>query len=381
VPVEVIATSRQPIAAYFETNGVLEAENEVDLVARLAGPILELLTEEGQGVSRGQLLARVDGREIEARLSASRIKLDESQLSFDRIKALHAQELVSRESFDLALSRLEGARAEVEELQIQLSYTEVRAPFGGLIVNRYIKLAQTVSVNTPLFRLSDFNPLLCPIRVPERELARLHRGQRAELTIEAFRDTRFPAEVLRLSPVVDAATGTVKVTLQVRTTGQRGIRLRPGMFASVFLEMERRQDALVIPKAALTLDSLGDSIFVVRDGVARRQDLTLGFLSDDLVEVKEGLAVGDVVVVVGQDGLSDGTPIEILTGSGAVVSKEAGSEGRRGPGGAAARAGSGPMTEERLVAIKERMRQRGLSEAQIEERLQAMRRRAGASDS
>jgi membrane fusion protein (multidrug efflux system) len=165
-----------------------------------------------------------------------------------------------------------------------------------------------VSVNTPLYRLSDFEPLLAPVQVPERELSRLHLRQRAYLTVEPYPGERVDASMLRISPVVEAATGTIKVTLQV---APRDL-LRPGMFARVYIETESRDDALVIPKSALSLEIIGDTVFVAADGIAARREVELGFEEGDFVEVSSGVEEGDAVVVVGQDGLSDGTPIRIL---------------------------------------------------------------------
>jgi RND family efflux transporter MFP subunit len=120
-------------------------------------------------------------------------------------------------------------------------------------------------------------------------------------------------------PVVDAATGTIRVTLDVDGRD----RLRPGMFARVYLETATRPDALVIPRAALSLESIGDTVYVAEEGVARRREVVLGFEERDRVEVRSGVEAGERVVVVGQDGLSDGTPIQVLRGPGQVL---------RGPG-------------------------------------------------
>lgn len=372
VPVEVAAATRQPIALYLESQGTLEAENEVDIVARTTGPVIELSAEEGMSVKRGQRLARIDDSELRAQLSVARVRVEEAKRTYERTKALHGNELLSQESLDQARSSLESAEGELEGIQVLIGYTEITAPFDGLIVNRYVRFAQNVSVGTPLFRISDFDPLLCRIQVPERELPRLHVGQPAELGLEAWSDQRFKAEVLRVSPVVDAATGTVRVTLEVNGEG----KLRPGMFADVHLEMERRPEALVIPKKALALDSLGDTVFVAEDGVARRRNLEIGFRNDELLEVLSGVKEGERVVVVGQDGLSEGTPIAVRDPATDGAQPTAGplpDRGPRGPGGPPFDLES--MTPEQLEGIKARMRDRGLSEAQIEERLKAMRER------
>lgn len=307
VPVEVTAVERRDIASYIETNGTLEAEAEVDIVARTSGPIVELAAEENMAVRQGQLLARIDPAEIRARLEIARVSLAEAEAAFARAEALQRASLLSSEEFEQVRSRLESARAEALGNEIQLGYTEIRAPFAGLIVRRYVKFAETVAASQPLFRLSDFDPLLCPIQIPERELGRLAGGQKAYVTVDAWDGERFGARVLRVSPVVEAATGTVKVTLEVESRGE----LRPGMFASVFLQTDTHEGVLAIPRSALALDSIGDAVFLARDGTAQRREVRLGVREGALVEVVSGLDEGDLVVTVGQDSLSDGTPIEL----------------------------------------------------------------------
>ncbi len=405
VPVEVAAVERRAISSYIETNGTLEAENEVDLVARISGPIVELNVEEGRKVGKGEVLARIDDRELNARAEVSRASLAEAKQAWERAKNLLDSALISPQAWEQAVTRHDTAQAQYEEDLIQLGYTKIRAPFGALVVVRYVNFAEHVAVNTPLFRVSDFEPLLCPIQVPEKDLVKLEVGQGAYLTLEAWPERRFAARVERIRPVVDAATGTVRVTLEVATEGV----LRPGMFARVFVETERRDDALVIPKAALSLESIGDVVYVAEGGAASRREVTLGFREGDFVEVTAGLAEGEPVVVVGQDGLADGTPVQPLGEAPAAAAGER----RRGPpsgeapgpgarpggagGGEDRTGGPGPpgpgvgerppggrrfdpseMTPERLEMIRERMRQRGLSEEEIEERLKRMRERGPA---
>jgi membrane fusion protein (multidrug efflux system) len=386
IPVEVATAERRDMSAYIETNGTLEAENEVDIVARTSGPIVELLVEEGMSVRKDQLLARLEQDEIRAQLEISRVDLNETRLAYERAQQLQQNDLISAEEYEQALAAYDSARAQYEGNTILLGYTEIKAPFTGLIVARYVDFAQQLSVNTPLFRISDFTPLLCPIQVPERDLAKLRSGQPAYLTVEPFPGERFEAAVLRISPVVDAATGTIKVTLEVDARG----KLRPGMFARVFLETATREDTLVIPKTALSLESIGDTIYVATgEGTASRREVRLGFQQGDFVEVLAGLSENEAVVIVGQDGLSDGTPIQILRQDGASVQREArtASAGQEAEGtppgvGGGGRPGGPPdfstMTPERLEQIKERMRARGMSEEQIEERIRRFREGAPA---
>jgi hypothetical protein len=194
--------------------------------------------------------------------------------------------------------------------------------------------------------------------------------------------------------VVESATGTVKVTLEVETRG----RLRPGMFASVYLETDRHADALVIPKRSLVLESIGDAVYIKDGDVARRREVRLGFDEGDHVEVVAGLEQGQEVVILGQDSLSDGTPVYVLepgalpaagatrTAGGippsggapsAAAPGRSGFAGGEGAGGAPPPFDPAKMTPEMIETMKERMRARGLTDAQIEQRIEAMKRGEG----
>lgn len=383
VPVEVALVERGAVSSFLETNGTLEAENDVRIVARIAGPIVELVAEEGMRLETGDVMLEIDPTEALAQLEIAKVALKDATRAHARARAARESEIISQEVYDEALAQLETAQAQVTNAEINYSYTTVTAPFDGIVVERYVKLAETVTVNQELFRFSEFDPLLVKIQVPEKEFSRLEKGQTAYLNVEAWPDERFEARVLRISPVVDATTGTIRVTLEVRARG----KLSPGMFARVFLVTDRHENAVVMPKRALSIESLSDTVFVVGDGgQAVRRNVELGYEEEDVVEVLSGLEVGERVIVVGQDGLTDGTPIQVLKGPGA---DEAGSPARAGGFERPPTGGNGPetgaggppggridlseATPEQLERIKERMRDRGMSEAQIERTLERRR--------
>ncbi|MYA08080.1 MAG: efflux RND transporter periplasmic adaptor subunit [Holophagales bacterium] len=423
IPVRVTSVVRRDIADYLETNGALEAENEVDIVARTTGPIVELNVEEGDFVRAGQVLARIDAAEIEAQLGIARVNLAEAELAWNRAQDSFQAEVVSQEAYDLARSNFDSAAAQIVGTEILLDYTVIRAPFDGLIIERVIRNAEHVSTNARLFRISDFDPLLCPIQLPEKDLPRLKLDQPGYLTVEAYPGLRFPARVLRISPVVDAATGTVKVTLEVQAQG----RLRPGMFASAFVETDVHENAIVVPKQALVLESTSDTVYVAMDdgeggAVAQRRELELGYEESDSLEVLSGLSEGEDVVILGQDNLSDQTPISVAeregpaaapgmftavpatdggrstqvaasqatpAAAGAPAAEQAtpqprrpagpgfGAPGQGGPGGFRGGPAGGfdpsQLTPERLEMMRARMKERGMSDEQIDQMMERIR--------
>jgi membrane fusion protein (multidrug efflux system) len=359
VPVQVAAVPRQSISQYLETNGTLEAENEVDIVARTTGPVVEINTEEGRLIRAGQVIARIDEREARNQVTIAIVARDEAQLAFDRTKSSWDEGLVSREALDNAFSQLNAAEAQLDSAEIQLAYTRITAPFDALVVTRNVKLAQYVTPGTTLFRISDFTPLLCRIEVPEKDFPRIQIGQAAYLRVEAYPDEQFSAMVVRLRPTVDAATGTFTATLEVDGSG----KLRPGMFASVYLQTDTHDDAIVIPRSALVLDSLGDTVYVKSDDEAERREVRLGLRSENLIEVLEGLSEGELLIVVGQDGLADGTPVTVIGDEPAAPA-------------ATTDPASGPPPEA-IERMRQRMKERGLSDEEIEQRLQQIREGGG----
>ncbi len=387
VPVEVVEIAPGAISAWIETNGALEAEREVDIVARIGGPITRILTEEGRTVTEGEMLALIDDTEARAQVEIARVALTQAEVAHDRAKASFEQQVVSQEVYDSALSAFESARAQLEGNQIQYGYTRIEAPFDGLIVERAIKFGETVTAGQRVFRISDFDPLLCNIAVPERDLTRVSPGQIARIRVEAFPGEEFEGRVLRVSPVVDPATGTIRVTLEVNRQG----RLSPGMFANVRLVTDVRENALIMPRRALSLESLADTVFVVEEGLAVRRTVTLGYDEEDRVEVTEGLQAGDRVIVIGQDGLTDATPVQILAGPGAADApaprperapnrreavaeeRETSEEPTETPSTPPeSPAPPPPASPEEREAEMQRMRDRGMTEEQIRRRLASL---------
>lgn len=365
VPVEVASIDRRSVSSFLETNGSLEAENDVKIVARIQGAVVELAAEEGMRLKKGALMLRINEAETRAQVEIAQVAVNEATRSHQRAKAARDNEIISQEVYDTALAQLESARAQLTNAEIDYSYTNVTAPFDGIVVERLVKLAENVTANQELFRFSEFDPLLCKIQIPEKELSRLKKGQTAYVNVEAWPDERFEASVLRISPVVDAATGTIRVTLQVWARG----KLSPGMFARVFLVTDTHEDAIVMPKRALSVESLSDTVFVVNaENQAERRPLQLGYEETDVVEVLSGLTVGERVIVVGQDGLTDGTPIQVLKGPGAdEVAPPARPETRERP--PTANVDLSNATPEQLERIKQRMRERGMTDEQVERAL------------
>jgi len=310
IPVEVTAPVRGEMLAMYSGTATLEAEADAEVLAKVGGEVRRLYVEEGDRVKAGQVLAQLDDRQLRLQAAQTRAALAKSERDFKRQLELHDKGLVSAGAFEGLKYDLDNQRAADDLASLNLSYSEIRAPFAGIVSARHIKVGQEIAIGSKLFRITDPTPLKASVYVPERELARLKPGQSANIAVDALAGRTFPAVVKLVSPTVDAATATFKVTLEVDDPAGE---LKPGMFSRVGIVFERRADTLTIPRVAL-IDSDGSAnIFVVAGGKAVQRAIKTGLSNAGKVEVTEGLAGGEQVVVVGQNGLKDGNPVRVVS--------------------------------------------------------------------
>jgi membrane fusion protein, multidrug efflux system len=310
IPVEVAKPVRGEMLAMYSGTATLEAEADAEIIAKVGGEVRQILVEEGDRVRAGQVLARLDDRQLRLQAAQTRAALAKAERDFNRQVELNKKGLVSTGAFESLKYDLDNQRAADDLAQLNLSYSAIRAPFAGIVAERHVKLGKELAVGSPVFRVTDPMPLKASVFVPERELARLKPGQPASVVADALAGRSFPAHVKLVSPMVDAATATFKVTLEVEDP--KG-DLKPGMFARVGIVFERRADTLTIPRIAL-LDSDGSSnVFVVSSGKAEQRAIKTGLANSGRVEVTEGLEGAEQVVVVGQNGLKDGNPVRVVT--------------------------------------------------------------------
>jgi membrane fusion protein (multidrug efflux system) len=310
IPVEVARPVRGEMLAMYSGTATLEAEADAEIIAKVGGEVRQIFVEEGDRVRAGQVLAQLDDRQLRLQAAQTRAALAKAERDFNRQVELNAKGLVSAGAFENLKYDLDNHRAAHDLAQLNLSYSAIRAPFAGVVAERHVKLGKELAVGSPVFRVTDPTPLKASVFVPERELARLKPGQPANVAADALAGRSFPAHVKLVSPMVDAATATFKVTLEV--DDPKG-DLKPGMFARVGIVFERRADTLTIPRIAL-LDSDGSSnVFVVNSGKAEQRAIKTGLANAGRVEVIQGLEGAEQVVVVGQNGLKDGNPVRVVT--------------------------------------------------------------------
>ena len=309
IPVETSAATRADIYAMYSGTAPIEADAEAGVIAKVAGEVREILVEEGDEVRSRQILARLDGDRLRLELMQSEANLRKAQRDYQRNMDLKDRSLISTGDFEKLKYEMQALEAAYNIAKLELSYTDIRAPITGVISQRFVKVGNTIDVNDVTFRVTSFEPLIVYLHVPEREYRRIGKGQTAVIEVDALQGSEFEATVARISPVVDPATGTFKITVEVSDPTRR---LKPGMFGRVNIVYDMHAQALQVPRSAI-IDEAGEtSVFIVEDAKAVRRTITTGYSNNGHIEVLDGLTGSEKIVVVGQAGLREGSKVSII---------------------------------------------------------------------
>lgn len=309
VPVTVAAAASAPISSYISSTANVVAENEVKIVAEADGRVAQLLVEEGDYVGQGQTLATLVRGDAEMLRDKARVRASNARIAYNRARDLNTKQLMAQGDFEKIVMEKDVAEAELAEAEWRLGKTTIRAPFAGRVTERVISQGQHVKPGESLFTLTDYDPLIARIFLPERDVIALEVGRDVRMTLRAAREISFRGRIRQISPVVDRATGTVKVTVEAV---EPPAAVRPGAFVTVDIVRETKTNATRIPREAVIRELQEAHVFVVEGSVAKRRDLTLGLEEGDYVEALSGVKPGDQIIVAGQGALRDGSAVKVL---------------------------------------------------------------------
>lgn len=316
VPVEAAKVALGAIDAAYRGTATLEAEEEATVMAKTAGVIQQILVEEGQRVHAGQVLARLETERLKFEMARAKAEADKAQENFARNTRIFEKNLVSKELYDQSRFALDSARAASDLARLTLQESEIASPISGMVSARFIKVGNQIQPGVQAFRVTQMDTLHAQIYVPERDIHKLAPRQSATLSVDAWPDKTFKGSILRVNPVVDASTGTVKVTVAMAHQPE----LKPGMFGRVEILYDRRASAILVPKDAVLTEDAAQAVFVVTGGKAHRRAIKVGYSNGESYEVLDGLQPGDQVVTTGQANLKDDAKVLVVnTGAGAAA--------------------------------------------------------------
>ncbi len=352
--VELAAVRRADMSESISVVGNLIGAATIEAVPKVAGRLETVNVRLGDRVSRGQRLAKVEDREILEQVKQAQASFDVSaatvrqreadlrlaQTNLDRSRSLYDRQLIPRQTFDdtdarqqaavasldLARAQYAQAQARLDELKINLSNTAITSPVSGFIGRRTLDPGAWVTPNSPFLSVVDISIVRLVANIVERDLHRIGQGMKADVTVDAFPGETFDGRIAHVAPVLDPATRTAQIEVEVQNAT---FRLKPGMYAKVDFVVERRDNTLVVPANAVVDLRGAKGVFLPDEGdVARFKPVKLGMSQTDIVEIVEGLAEGTRVVTTGAAALREGDRIVLLGANGG----RGGRGGRGGPG-------------------------------------------------
>lgn len=309
VPVHVVVVAASPLERTLSATGTVEAVDSAELRPELAGLVEGVFFTDGQAVRRGDPLVKLRGEDAAAALLDAQARAKLASLDLGRQSALFEKGDVAQAELDRAVAADSLARAAVLRAEETVRRTTIRAPFDGVAGRRGVSVGELVDPSRVITRVEGLTSLVVDVTFPESALATVAMGQAARVTSEAMAGAGIPGTVRYVAPRLREDTRTVDVRVGIDTPDPR---LRPGMTAGVLIVTGNEANAVLVPAAAVVRSAQGNAVYVVgADGAAALHPVKTGERRDDQVEVLEGVAVGDTLVVEGLARLRPGAKVEV----------------------------------------------------------------------
>lgn len=309
IPVETTTAGKGDISSFILLSSNLETEKMTDIYARVQGLVEEIYAEEGDYVEKNKVLMKLEADEYALAEAKAKVDYELEQNLYERKQAMFDKQLLSKEEFETARFGIEAKKILWQQAKLNLDYTRITSPISGVIGERLKRPGDRIQPTDKLFTVINNEEMIAVVHVPEREIGTLKKGQKAFITSEHLKNEEFSGWIKRVSPVVDPQSGTFKVTIGIRNENNR---LRPGMFVNTHIITATHQNTVLIPKTALVYENENVHVFVVRDSVAHKVKLDLGFQDYEKVESLSQIEPGEKIIVVGQFGLKDQTRVNIV---------------------------------------------------------------------
>lgn len=361
--VELGTAKRGDLSAHLTVVGNLIGLQTVDVAPRTAGRLLSVNVQLGDSVRRGQVIAKVEDREIVEQVRAAEASqevakatirqreadLNVSQLNFERSKNLFTRGLLAKQALDDAESRYLAAVAQLDlskaqlsqndarlqELRINLQNTTVSSPVDGFVGRRNVDPGAMVNTNTAIASVVDISRLKLIVNIVEKDLRMVTAGDVGVVEVDAYPGEKFNGRIARVAPVLDPATRTASIEIEIPNGDAR---LKPGMYARISLTVEERKNTLIAPKnAVIDFENKRGVWMPSEDRRAQFVPVTLGIEGPEQIEILAGLKEGDRFVTTGAAAVRNNDQL-IIAGEGGPGGGAAGGS----PTGTGARKSGGP---------------------------------------
>ena len=293
----------------IRSTGTLKPDEEVDLSFETSGKIVNINFEEGTRVRKGDLLAKINDRPLQAQLEKLLAQEKLSEGKEFRQRSLLDKDAISQESYDQIVTELATIRADINLVRARISETELRAPFDGKIGLRYVSEGSYTNSNTKIARLIKISPIKLEFAVNERYANEIKPGFPATFIVEGT-EKAYDAIVYAVDPNIDLDTRTITVRALYPNKKEE---LKAGHFASVTLQLSQTDNAIAIPSEALVPEMEGEFVYIYKTGKAQTVKVQTGLRTESLIQITEGLNFGDTLLTTGILQLRQSLPVVLDT--------------------------------------------------------------------
>jgi RND family efflux transporter MFP subunit len=315
------------LAHTLRHTGQVEAWRVMNVTPEVSGRIAEIYVHEGDRVRKGQLLAKLDTRPRElqleqarAALAVAKANLENARKEFERMEQLYKEGTITEQQFEKVQLALQAAEAQCQQAEANLHLAEyqlevsiMKAPFDGVITGKWYEVGDVVNPmmgmatrNPGVLTVADPSKVKVTVDLPSNEVGLVRKGQKAYIEVTYVPGKQFPGQVSWVNPGADPVSKSFSAEV---ICDNPDWEVRPGTFADVYIVLDERQNAVVVPLSAVVNDSI---VFVARDTVAVLRHVRVGLKNDTHAEILQGIEPGELVIVEGNFGLSDGAPIRIV---------------------------------------------------------------------
>ncbi len=293
----------QALSEFVESTGTLRPDEEVDLSFETSGKIVSIGFTEGTRVKKGDLLAKINDKPLQAQLQkllATKKLLEAKEF---RQRSLLDKDAISQESYDQIVTELQTLAADINLVNARISETELRAPFDGIIGLRYLSEGAYANSSTKIAKLIKISPLKIEFSIPGKYAQQIEMGYPITFKVN---DKIFDASVYAVDPKIDLETRTIVLRALYPNKNEE---LKAGHFAFITLQMSKIADAISIPTEALIPEMDGEKVFVYKSGKAHSVKVDIGLRTESEIQITNGLSFGDTLLVTGILQLRENLPI------------------------------------------------------------------------
>ncbi len=312
--VEVTPAQIGSIARTLTVSGVVEPIRTVGVNSQLSGALVSVLAEEGNMVRAGQVLARLDDRELQAELVAAEAAFQVAEAAYQRAVQLRDRQVITLPEYERERTAHAATKARLDQVRTRLGFATITATIAGVITKKEVEAGDVVASQSRLFDLADLSVLVVRVQVSELDVVHLREGNPVSIGLDAFPGRELRGRIRRVFPAADPTTRLVPV--EVALEGEAMDLARPGFLARATFALEEHTGVLLVPASAVTVSGGSEAVFVVKEGKAEQRQVTTGLIWQGRVEILSGLRPDEVVVIAGNNALQHGTPVRVVSAPG-----------------------------------------------------------------